>query len=326
MTNHVTSLWHHQQPQLQQQQWRQQQQPGTRTWTWTRTHYHQPQQLVAFALCWSFRRHCPGLSSLPLPSLGGFGLKCCSLEEELACGAHVAERHGQQGHWEKLFWNMYIYYISASSLKYGYLMFFSVFMWNFGGVREEMGPGRRHFGSRGSQWNANDSEADQDAACDGHAVTAKWRDVALIMRVWFELCTCATRVMCFKHLAVLGLEMQCVGIGNAMCWDWKCNDPCMVKMSPVNVSEVTWRVHKVFKPKKDNPTVVLVQLRCCSCSYPFRSYTAGYLRVAFRILIAWFSEYSLMAFPYIWSISSLCCLMALVKVTGLLVACLCCIR
>ena len=104
--------------------------------------------------------------------------------------------------------------------------------------------------------------------------------------------------MCFKHLAVLGLEMQCVGIGNAMCWDWKCNDPCMVKMSPVNVSEVTWRVHKVFKPNQDNPTVVLVQLRCCSCSYPFRSYTAGYLRVAFRILIAWFSEYSLMAFPY----------------------------
>eukprot|EP00434_Breviolum_minutum_P012785 symbB.v1.2.011267.t1/scaffold753.1/size277516/3 len=39
---------------------------------------------------------------------------------------------------------------------------------------------------------------------------------------------------------------------------------------------------------------------CCSCSYPFRSYTAGYLRIAFRILIAWFSEYSLMAFRYLY--------------------------
>ncbi len=59
---------------------------------------HQPLTRGSWdGLRWTFRRHCPGLSSLPLPSLRRSGLKCGSLEEELARGAHVAEWHGGHG-------------------------------------------------------------------------------------------------------------------------------------------------------------------------------------------------------------------------------------
>ena len=166
-------------------------------------------------------------------------------------------------------WNMY--YISQI---YGYLMLFSVSMWNFGGVREEMGPGRRQLRSRVVQKMLM-TLADQDAACVGHPVKQVKR--YCIYWVWFEMCTCVNCEWCVWNILP--------------CSDWKCNEPCMVKMSPVNLSlNLHGACTRFLKPNQEIPTVVLVQLRCCSCSYPFRCYATGYLRFAFRILIAWKRE------------------------------------